>query len=117
MKLNISFSCTKACFVYRITQKISDTLWVIHGNSCLCILNCVSRFVSIILTFDALCDAYTVQIQIYTVLLKSNAIFFLILGIIFGNYFNTVFNEGDDHLWFYFTYFINQPPMYDEINF
>ena len=29
MKLYTSFSCTKACFIYRITQKISDILWVI----------------------------------------------------------------------------------------
>ena len=29
MKLSVSFSCTKACFIYRIRQEISDILWVI----------------------------------------------------------------------------------------
>ena len=112
VQLNISFSCRKACFVYRITQKISDKLWVILGNGCICILNCVSWFVSLILNFNALCVvAHAFQRQSYTMLLKSNRIFCLILGITFGNYFLTVSNEGDDHLWLYFVFFLNQPPM------
>ena len=79
----------------------------------MCILNCVSWYVSIILKFTALCDTYTVQIQSYAVLLKSNRIFCLILGITFGNYFLTVSNEGDDHLWLYFVD-LNYPSMYEE---
>ena len=39
--------------------------------------------------------------------------YFLILGITFETYFLTVSNEGD-HLWFYFAYFLNDPPMYEE---
>ena len=114
MKLNISFTCIKACFVCRITQKIFDALWVIHGNGWICILNCVSWFVSTILNFNALCDAYTVQMQSYTVLLKSNRIFWLMLGTSFGNYILTVYNEGDYHLWLYFLYFLDYLSMYEE---
>ena len=47
MKLNISFICTEACFAYRITQKISDILWVILEKCLICIFNCISWFVSI----------------------------------------------------------------------
>ena len=50
-------------------------------------------------------------------LLKNNGIFCLILEITFGNYFLTVSNEGDDYLLFYFVFFSNQPPMYDEIDY
>ena len=39
---HISFRCTKACFVYRVTQKIFDILWAMLGNSWKHILNCVS---------------------------------------------------------------------------
>ena len=56
------------------------------------------RFVSIILKFNVLCGAYIVQTQSYTELLKINRIFWLMLGITFGNYFLTVYKEGDDHL-------------------
>ena len=74
------------------------------------------RIVFIILNFNALSDAYTVQIQSYTGLFKSNRIFWLMLGITFGNYFSTVCNEGDDHLCLYFVQFLNYLPMYEEIN-
>ena len=57
-----------------------------------------------------------VQIQNYSVLLKNNRIFCLILEITFGNYFLTVSNESDDHLSLYFAFFLNQPPMYEEID-
>ena len=70
-------------------------------------------FVSNILNFNALCDEYTVQIQSYTVLLKSSRLFCLILGNTFGNYSLTVSNEGDDHLWVY-SVNLNYPPMYEE---
>ena len=52
------------------------------------------RIVFIILNFNALSDAYTVQIQSYTGLFKSNRIFWLMLGISFGNYILRVYNEG-----------------------
>ena len=100
MELNISFSSMKTCFVYRITQKISDILWVILENGWTCILNCVSRFVVIIPNFNALCNAYTVQIQSYTALLKSDRIFS---------------NEGDDHSWLYFV-FLNYSPLFEKID-
>ena len=57
---------------------------------------------------------YTVQRQSYTVLLKSNGIFCLLLGINFENYSLGVSNEGDDHKWIYFM-FLNYLPMYEEI--
>ena len=44
MKLNISFNRTKACFIYRNTQKISDTLWAMLWNGWKCIFNCVPWF-------------------------------------------------------------------------
>ena len=47
-------------------------------------------------------------------LLKSNKEFRLILGVTFGNYFLTVSNEVEDHLWLYFEYLLNYPPMYEE---
>ena len=56
------------------------------------------RIVFIIVNFNALPDGYTVQIQSYTGLLKSNRIFWLMLEMSFGNYFLTVYNEGDDYL-------------------
>ena len=85
-----------------------------NKNDWICILNCVSWFASIILNFIALCDAYTVQIQSYAVLLKNKRIICRILGITFGNYFLTVSNEFDDHLCLYFVYFLNYSPMYEE---
>ena len=91
-------------------QKITDTLWAMIGKSWICILNCVSWFVSIILKFTALCNTYAVQIQSYAMLLKSNRIICLILGITFENHFLTVSNEGDIHLWLYFVY-LNYPSM------
>ena len=98
MKLNVSFSCTKTCFVYRITQKISRKLWVMLGNGWICISIYDAWFVSIILNFNALSNGYTVQIQSYTVLLKSNKIFCLITGITFLNNFLTVSNEDGSYL-------------------
>ena len=86
------------------------------GNDWKCIVNCVSWFVSIILNFNAFCDAYTVQKEGYTMLLKSN-ICCLILGVTFGNYILTVSNEGEDHLCLYFVYFWNWPPIYEWFNF
>ena len=68
------------------------------------------------LNFNAFCDAYIVQKQSYTMLLKSNRIFCLILGITFENNLLSISNEGDDHLWFYFVFFLNYPPMYEEID-
>ena len=76
--------------------------------------NCVSWFVSIILNFNALSDAYTAQRQSYTMLLKSNRIFCQILGINFENYFLTVSNVAEDPLCLYFVCFLNYPPMFDE---
>ena len=61
------------------------------------------RIVFIILDFNALSGAYTVQIQRYTGLFKSNRLFWLMLGIYFGNYSSTVYHEGDDHLCIYFV--------------
>ena len=40
-------------------RKFSDTLWAIFGNGWKCILNSVTWFVSIILNFNALCDAHS----------------------------------------------------------
>ena len=53
----MSFKCTNAHFVYRITQNISDILWTMLGNCWKSIFNCVSWFISLILNFNALCDA------------------------------------------------------------
>ena len=97
-------------------KKICDILWVIIVNGWICISNCVSWFVWNIINVNALCDAYTVQIQSYTVLFKSNWIFWLMFEIYFGNYFLTVYNEGDDHFSLYFVYFLSYPPMYEEID-
>ena len=79
------------------------------GNGSKCILNCVLWFVSVIINFNVVCDAYRVKVQNFIELLKSNRIFWLMLGISFGNYFLTVYNESDDHLLLYFLY----PPMYE----
>ena len=65
------------------------------------------RFVSIIQNFNVLCVTYTDQMQSYTVLLKSNRIFCLVLRITFWNFFLTVSKEDGEHLWYY-------PPMYEE---
>ena len=64
------------------------------------------------LNFKTVCGAYKVEIQCYTMLLKSNRIFCLILGIASENYLLAVSNEDDDHLWLNFVYFLNYPPMY-----
>ena len=50
-------------------------------------------FVSFVLNFNAFCDAFTVQIQSYVVLLKSERIFCLMLGITFGRYFFNCFQQ------------------------
>ena len=76
-------SSTGSCIVYRITQKISDISWTLLGNGWKCILNCVLRSVSIILNFNAFCDAHKAQ-RHYIVLLKSNGTR-LKLEIIFRN--------------------------------
>ena len=78
--------------------KIPDILWIMHKNGWKCILNCGSWFVSVILNFNALCDAYTV-LRNYAELLGNNRIFCLILGIIFGNYFLSASNKDGNHLW------------------
>ena len=106
MELTHLIQMYEICFVYRITQKVSDILWIMFENGWKCILNCVSRFVSVMLNFNALCNAYTVQ-RHYTELLRSNRIFCLLLGIIFWNCFLTVSNEVEDYLWLYFVYFLN----------
>ena len=87
----------KTCFVYRVIQKISDTLWATFENGWKCIFKCISWFASIIVNFNALCDAYTVY-RYYTVLFKNNRKFCFLLGIIFENYFLTVSNKVEDHL-------------------
>ena len=38
------------------------------------------------------------------------------LGKTFENNFFTVSNEGEDHLWLYFIYFLNYAPVYEEID-
>ena len=43
----MSFKCTKACFVFRITQKISDILRAIIWNRWKCIFNCVTCFLTL----------------------------------------------------------------------
>ena len=73
-------------------KKIFDTLRIMLQNSWICILNCASWFVSIILNFNALCDVYTVQRQSYTLLIKRNIIFCPILGIILGNVWICILN-------------------------
>ena len=84
------------------------------GNDWKYILNYVLWFVSVILNFNAFYDAYTVQ-RHYTVLLKSNRIFCLLLRIIFGNSFLMVSDEVGDHIWFHFVYFLYHLPIYEEI--
>ena len=64
------------------------------GNNWIFILNSVSWFASFILNFNALCDAYSVQIESNAMLLKNNRILWLILGITFGNYILTVSNKS-----------------------
>ena len=86
------------------------------ANGWKCILNCVSWFDFFIFNFNSLRNEYAVQGQSYTVLLKSNSMLCLIIGITFGNYFLTVSNDGADHLRLYFVYFLNYPPMYEEID-
>ena len=49
---------------------------------------------SIMIIFNALCDAYIVERQSYTVLLKRNRILCLIMGKIFGNYFLTIYSKA-----------------------
>ena len=107
----------KSMFCIQDSTKDFWYVWVIHGNSWMGILNCVSWFASIALNFNVFCVAYTIQIQSYKVLLRSSRIFCLILGILtFGKYFLTVSNKGDDdHLSLYFVY-LNYPPMWREID-
>ena len=107
MKWRHFVRCTKACFVYRITQEFCEILWATLGNDWKCILNYT------ILNFNSLCSAYTVW-RYYTVLLKSNEIFSLPLGIIFGNYFLMVSIKVKDYLGFYFAYFLHYQPIYQK---
>ena len=81
--------------------------------------NCVSWSPFIILNFNTICDVQfqcAVQIESYTVLLKNNRMFCLTLGITLRNYFLTVSNKGDDHLWLYFAYFLNYSQMSREVD-
>ena len=67
---------------------------------------------SILLNFNELCDAYTVQKQSYTKqfkLLKSNRIFCLTLEVIFWNYFITVSNEDENYFRLYFVFLCYLP--------
>ena len=41
MKWSISYRYTKAFFIYRVTQKISDILWAMLQNSWKCIFICI----------------------------------------------------------------------------
>ena len=64
------FKCTKTYFVCRIIHKISDMLWAMLGNDWKRVFYYVLWFVSIVLNFNDLCDAYTVQ-RHYTIFLQS----------------------------------------------
>ena len=66
MKSTFFIQMSKNMLRIQVTQNISDILWIIFGNDRKCILNCVSWFVSVILSFNALCNAYTVRRQNYT---------------------------------------------------
>ena len=101
-------------FCMQDQQKFFHILWAMLGNGCICISNCVLWLVSIILNFNALCDADSVQRLNYAVLLKSNRIFYRIFGITYGNYISTVSNKGEDYLWLYFLSFLNHPLMYEK---
>ena len=46
-KLHISLRCIIACFICRITQKISVILWAILQNGWKCIFNCVAWFLTL----------------------------------------------------------------------
>ena len=74
-------------------EKISYKMWALLGNGWKYILNCIPWFTSNILNFNPLCNAYTFQ-RYYTVLLKNERIFGLILGRIFGNYFFNGFQKS-----------------------
>ena len=72
-------------------------------------------FISFILNFNILCGAHTVQ-KHFTVSLKSNKIFCLLLGLIFENYFLTVSNEIEARFWLHFDCFLNHLRIYEEIH-
>ena len=78
--------------MFRIQNDTKDfnILWAMLGNGCICILNCVLWLVSIILNFNALSDAYSVQRYSYTALLKSNRVFCPIVGV--SNSWKLLFN-------------------------
>ena len=82
----------KPCLACRITPKIPYILRAVLGKGWECIFKRVSRFVSITLNVNGLGDAYRVYRR-YRVLLKINRIFWLLLIIIFANYFLTIFNN------------------------
>ena len=85
MKLNIFVQLYKSMVCKQDqTKDFPDIMGYTWKRLDLVILICVSWFVSIIQNFNALCDAYLVERQSYTVLLKNNRIFCLILGIAFG---------------------------------
>ena len=98
--------------------KFSETLKAMGRK----FLKCISTYCTKCnkINFNALCDAYTAQIQSYTMLKKlkskSNRKFDLKLGITFENYFLMVSNEGDHHVWLYFVYYLNCLLIYEEID-
>ena len=77
--------CTRYCIKYNeidmfhsdVQKHLSYTgshkrflVWAMLENGWMCILNYVSWLVSVILHFNALCDEYTVQKQLYNVAQK-----------------------------------------------
>ena len=63
-------------------------------------------FQSLFLYFNALCD-------VYTVILKSNWIFCILLGMIFENYFLNISQKVIEE---HFVYFLNCLSIYEEIH-
>ena len=101
MKLSCVIRIHKSMFPVNLKDHTKDfcyIIWIMLGNGWKCILNCVSLFFSVILNFNALCNAFTVVQRYYTELFISDRIFCLILGIVLGNYFLTVFKEFEDLL-------------------
>ena len=65
-------------------------------------------FIIIVLNFNALCDVHTLLTQ-YTVLLKSNRILCLLIGIIFKCFLMFSY-KFEEHFWF----FLNHASIYEE---
>ena len=103
--------------ILSITQKISDILYSMLGNGRKFV--CVSQLISIILHFNALCDAHAVY-RHYTMILKSDLKFCLLLGIIFGNDFLTKFPTKPRKLkniyMSSFVYFLIHQSFYEKIH-